>query len=96
MKKDDIFDEISSYCNYIDRDTVKSVYYGLIRAISKRLRENGKVVMPDWGEFYLHRHKARIALDVYSRNLRNLEAKTTVKFTPDYKVKQYFYEIKVK
>lgn len=96
MKKEDVFDEISSYCNYIDRETVKNVYYGLIRAISKRLREKGSVVMPDWGEFYLHRHKPRIALDINSRSFRNLEAKTTVKFTPDHKVKQYFYEIKVK
>jgi nucleoid DNA-binding protein len=96
MKKDDIFDEISSYCNYIDRETIKSVYYGLVRAISRRLRVDGRSEMPDWGKFYLHRHKPRVALNINSRNFESLGAKTTVKFDPDHKVKQYFYEIKPK
>jgi len=91
--KEDIFDEISAECNYIDRDTVRSVYYALIKVISRKLRIKSAAMIPDWGRFYLHRHSPRMSLDVNSGTFKSLEAKTTVKFTPDYKVKKYFYEI---
>ena len=95
-KKEEFFEGISEKCGYIDVDTVEKVYYALIRELSKQLRERNSVEMPDWGEFYLHRHLPRIAYDVNKRTVKNLEAKTTVKFSPNFKMKAYFHEVQTK
>jgi nucleoid DNA-binding protein len=90
MKNNDFFDEVSQLCNYCDKELVKSVYYAMIKVISRGLRGKGTVKMPDWGEFYLHNYAPRQISEVNTGKIRSLGIKKVVKFNPDYKVKAYF------
>jgi len=86
------FSKVTLNSGISDLQTVKNVFYGLIRTISRELRDNQSVNLPDWGEFKLHIHKSRRSMNVYTRKIENLPPKTTVKFVPDDNVKKYFYD----
>lgn len=92
----DFFDEISEKCNYLDKDAVSAVYYAMLRVLGRGLREQKRIKMPNWGSFYLHRHKSRLALNVHSRKIESLGAKTEVKFEPHGKLKGYFHDFEVR
>lgn len=93
MKKEDLFLLVSKNANYIDVSVIELVYYALIRTLGQELRSRKQADLPEWGTFYLHRHSPRMSLNVNSGSFSPLEAKTTVKFTPHYKLKQHFYEV---
>ena len=95
MNKKDFLRKISENCNYIDEKSIEDMYYALLRVFGRELRDKKKITLPDWGEFYLHRHKPRMALNINSKHFESLGAKTTVKFTPNYKMKQHFYDVSV-
>lgn len=93
MNKKEFFSEISQLANFCDERLVESVYYGMVKVISRELRVQKRIKMPDWGEFYIHNAAPRQAVDVRSGQIRNLGMKKYVKFEPDYKVKAYFKNI---
>lgn len=93
MTKKDLFRAASKNANYASEELVEQIYYAIIRTLGQELRAKRTVDMPDWGTFYLHRHSPRMALNVNSMGFQPLEAKTTVKFKPNYKLKQHFYEV---
>ena len=95
MNKREFFYEISKNCNFVDEKSVEDMYYAMIRVIGRQLRDKKKINMPDFGQFRLHRHKPRMALNVRSKQIENLGAKTTIKFTPIYKLKAYFHDMPV-
>lgn len=76
-----------------DLETVRSVYYGMVRTLSRELKGKQKIKMPDWGEFNIKIHKAKIYKGSNTFAPVLIPAKPLVKFTPDYKVKRYFYEL---
>lgn len=90
LSKEEFFGEISKLSNYCDQALVESMYYGMIKVISRQLKAGKRVKMPDWGEFYVHDAAPRMAMDVRSRQMRSISMKKYVKFEPDYKVKAYF------
>ena len=92
-KKEDFFEEISKLANYCDIELVKQVYYGMVKVMSRQLRKDKVVVLPDWGKFYIHLHAARQMRDLRSGRIMNLGMRNSVKFDPDYKVKEYFKEM---
>jgi len=92
IKPEDFFKLLSIHSGVSDLSTVRDIYFGMIKTISRELKEKEIIRLPDWGEFKLKTHKERIAVDVNDGNKRMLPPKTVVKFTPDYKVKKYFYE----
>ena len=80
----------------MDTRVTRDVYYGLIKTISRELKARGTIKLPDWGEFYLIVQKARKNYAVNGDNERvliELPPKPMVKFSPDYKVKKYFYAL---
>jgi len=93
VKPKEFFSLIALNSGVNDIETVQRVFYGMIRTISRELREKHSVKLPDWGEFYLKTHKARRGWSVNSGNPVNIPAKVTVKFSPSEKVKQYFYQL---
>lgn len=76
-----------------DLQTVKDVFYGMIKTISRELKNKQVVKLPDWGEFKLIIHKSRKMMDVNNRTIITIPAKPSIKFVPDYKVKAYFYAL---
>jgi nucleoid DNA-binding protein len=76
-----------------DLEITKRIYYGLIKTLSKELRSNHVVKMPDWGDFTLRIYKSRMTVNVNSGRLEPLPPKPYLKFTSDWKVKKYFQSL---
>lgn len=93
INREEFFKLISIHSGGVDLDTVRDVYYGMVRTIGRELKEKQTVDLPDWGEFNLKIIKARRALDVNDRIVKDLPAKTVVKFKPATKVKKHFYSL---
>lgn len=90
IKSDEFFKLISINSGITDLSAVRDIFYGMIKTISRELKEKETIKLPDWGEFTLKHHKARTMRDLRTGQLMILPSKPTVKFTPDYKVKKYF------
>jgi len=93
IESDEFFKLLAVKAGISDLDTVKRVYYGMIKVLSGELRKNHVIKMPDWGEFVLRVYKARNTLNVNTGRIEFLPAKPTVKFNPDLKMKKYFYSL---
>jgi len=93
IKPDEFFKLVSVNSGVTDLQTVKDIYYGMIKTISRELKSKHAVKLPLWGEFLLKIMKARKTLNVNTRVIEYLPAKPVVKFEPDYKVKDYFYAL---
>lgn len=53
-KEDRFYALLSKHMNYMDEDTVRKLYSGLVRLIGTELKEYGYVQLPYIGEFYLY------------------------------------------
>ena len=89
IKPDEFFKLIAINSGVSDLSIVKNFYYGLIRTISRELRNKHTIRLPDWGEFVLGIYKARNIKSV-DGSMISIPAKPTVRFKPDRKVKKYF------
>lgn len=93
IKSEEFFRLVAINSGISDLDVVKRVFYGMIKTISRELKNKQIIKLPDWGEFSIRIHKARKYKETNNNTIINIPAKPTVKFTPDYKVKRYFYEL---
>lgn len=93
IKPEEFFQKVAINAEGIDLDTARRVFYGMIRTITRELREKHTVVLPDFGEFVIHIHNARNIRDIRGGQIKKLPPLPTVKFRPDVKVKKYFYEL---
>jgi nucleoid DNA-binding protein len=93
LDPEQFFKQVSTHSGVPDLQTVRDIYYGMVRTMSREIRDKHVIKLPDWGEFNLKIHKGRKMIDVSTGKMIEIPAKPTVKFTPDYKVKRYFYEL---
>lgn len=93
IKPNEFFKQVSINSGIPDLDLVKRLYYGMVRTITRELRGKQTIKLPDLGEFYIKIHKARKFYDVTSNSMSMIEAKPTIKFDADYKLKEYFYSL---
>jgi len=97
LAKKGIFDEdrffrlLSEQNNYVDAKTVKDFYMGLVRLLTKELRENGVVRLPHIGDFALVKAKDRIGWAGQFR--RMLYGKYILKFYANYAWRNYFLKL---
>lgn len=77
----------------VDPRTVRNVFYGMVKTMSRELRARREVELPDWGKFVLKIQKSKEIIDVNERTRRMIPATPMVKFKPDYKVKKYFQSL---
>lgn len=90
INKKEFFDLLSKEANYIGVDTATSVYYAMIKIISRQLRSRHSIKIPDLGEFKLTIRKSRRSRNPNTGEMMILPPIPEVRFTPDYKVKEYF------
>lgn len=93
INSEEFFKQVAVNSGIVDLQTVKNIYYGMVKTISRELRGRQIINLPDWGKFSLFLRKSKKTLNVSSREMEILPPKTVVKFQPDYKVKKYFYEL---
>ncbi len=93
INSEEFFKLVAVKAGIVDLDTVKKVYYGMIKAISNELRNKHVVKMPDWGELSLLMYKSRRTRNINTGRVEALPPKPMVKFVADYKVKKYFHAL---
>ena len=92
LTPDEFFKQVSINAGIADLQTIKNIYYGMIRTMSRELRNIQTIRLPDWGDFKLKIHKSRNFISVRGKP-GVLPPKPTIKFVPDRKVKEYFYAL---
>ena len=79
----------------LDPKVVNDVYYSLIRAMIEELRTNGKVRLPDLGEFRVIEYKARTIGDINNGGVKKqVPAVPVLKFRICTKLREYIKTIK--
>jgi nucleoid DNA-binding protein len=77
----------------IDLETSKRVYYGMLRTITRELKKNRIITLPDLGDFYIKMFKEKAIIDYQTKQRKMIPTTPVVKFKPDYKVKAYFHDL---
>jgi nucleoid DNA-binding protein len=85
------FRMLSEQNNYVDKETVRDFYMGLVRLITKELRDNGVARLPHLGDFALVRAKDRMGWA--GKTWAMLEGKYVLKFYPFEKWRKYFSKL---
>ncbi len=83
------FEKIAIEAGTNDVEIVRKIYYGLIRKTIRDLGNGKNLVYPDFGGFYVKERKARRIKNVNTGNMSEVGPIVTVRFKPDYKLKDY-------
>lgn len=89
-EKNKFFDKIAIATGVNDVDSIRHIYYAIINTILNDLRTEKEANLPDFCKIKLKLTPPRMALDVRSKQIKPLEARTVVKFIGDYRLKSYF------
>lgn len=85
---------LAQKCGYIDEETAKRFYLGLVKAVTQQLRDNGVSRLPHMGDLALVWQKERSAMvgkDANGVPVRSIvPAKRTLKFIPQEVWRSYF------
>lgn len=90
---EEFFKKVSANSGVSDLRTIKDIYYGMVRTMSRELRERQTIKLPDWGDFNIKVNNSRRIVNVNTGKLTTIPAKPIVKFAADYKVKKYFQSL---
>jgi len=91
LKEDRFFMLLSQHCNYVDPETVRNFYMGLVRHCTKELRKNGVVRLPHMGDLALVRQKPKLGWSGQFQTM--LHGKYALKFYPKDLWKKYFMKL---
>ena len=94
LDEDRFFRLLSEQNNYVDPKTVKDFYMGLVRLLSKELKENGVVRLPCLGDMALVKQKDKMGWAGQFR--RMIYGKYMLKFYPKEAWRKYFTELEKK
>lgn len=72
----------------MDENTVREMYYALVRVVKQELRRNKLARLPQLGDFGLIQQKARMAL--VGRKQARIGPREIVKFYPADWIREYF------
>lgn len=90
IKPEEFFKQISLNSGVSDLQTVKDIFYGLIKTMSREIRNKQIVELPDWGKFRLTIRKSRRSNNVQMMKVVILPPLPEVRFYPNKNVKEYF------
>lgn len=94
---EEFFIKVTTLSGVNDIQTVRDIYYGMVRTISRELKEKGIVKLPDWGDFYIVVQKEKVWPTREENGVKMpaivIPPTAMVKFSPDYKVKKYFRDL---
>ena len=87
--KNKFFNELAVAMGVDHLSTAKQYYYGMIKMVSRTIREEGELQLPDFGTFLMRDYKAKRIGDVRSDGFLTMPAQKVLKFKPDYKLNYY-------
>jgi nucleoid DNA-binding protein len=88
LNEDTFFRLLSEQNNYVDSDSIKDFYMGLVRLITNELRKNGVATLPHLGVFALVKQKDRVGLAGQFKKM--IVGKYVLKFYPKEAWRKYF------
>lgn len=91
INTEEFFKLVAVNAGVTDLETVRDIFYGMVKTISRELKNKQIVKLPDWGSFALKLHKSRRSPSVRG-GIVIIPPRAIISFTPDYKVKRYFYK----
>jgi nucleoid DNA-binding protein len=87
LNEKDFFRKLQASCNYVDEETVHRFYMGLVKTITKELRDHNVVRLPHLGDFALVAQKPKTLI---VGNRREIRGANILKFYPKFAWRQYF------
>ena len=92
VNSDDFFKQVAINSGINDLRTVSDVFYGMVKTISRELKDKQVVQLPDFGEFTLKVRPGRNFMDVNTRKLCFLPPRAIINFSPTIPLKKYFHD----
>ena len=92
MKKQDMdlfFKDLTDKSNSYSEESVRDVYFGLVKLITEGFRSRATVELPHLGKFSLRERKGRFKGNVTTGEKEFLPATKEIKFEPFYAWKAY-------
>lgn len=87
QKKREFFNKVAIESGTNSTDSVRRMYYGMVRAIGKELRSSGRIQLPDLGTFKVVAQKSR-KIGNFGNPIVIPETKI-VRIDVDYKLKEF-------
>jgi hypothetical protein len=91
LDEDHFFQLLSEQNNYVDERTVRDFYMGLVRVLTKELKEKGVVRLPHIGDIALVRQKDKLGWA--GQYQRMILGKYMIKFYPKEAWRKYFAKL---
>lgn len=90
LNEDQFFVELAAKGGYVDTDTAKTLYRGLVNLIVNELRTKGTVRLPQLADVYLSETKPMVIKNRFMAAPTLKEASHQVRMVPVRGLKQYF------
>lgn len=87
--KQSFFRDVRGYCNYIPTDVVSDVYYGILKVILNKLKDNGSITLPNFGRILVERRKARRIFNVNTKVYDVAGSSNIIKIAPCNELRAY-------
>lgn len=81
--------ELAKRNNFKDEETIKNVYYSLMRLILDQLREEGQIYLPDWGGFVIKSRSKKRVVKLHTREAVIIQQPDIIQFKPCERLKNY-------
>jgi nucleoid DNA-binding protein len=90
ISKDKLFKDVSSRANNVDIDSVRIIYYALLKTIIMELDKSGSVTLPNFGRFYIVDLKEKEAPGLNGEAVQHFPARKKVRFKDGEGLQKYF------
>ena len=84
-----LFQKLSEENSYCSPELMQKFYYSFLRVLLNDLRDNGKIIFPDFGTFEVKLNKGRRIRNVNTGMISRVDAYKTIKFRPSNRLKYY-------
>lgn len=88
--KETFFNDLAIETGYMDIESVRQVYYAMVKMLTRELRLNNNTRLPDFGDFVLMKHCERKTFNVNTGKYHLLPMRNVLKFEVHHNLKKYF------
>lgn len=93
IREKEFFKQLSINSRIASLETVRDVYFGLVKTFAQQMKERHVVTLPDWGRFNLNIRKGRIQRNINDGSMIMIPDLPTVKFISNKRLKKYFQSL---